>query len=112
MPPTENKNLLAADKPMRAALYAMAGQLADEKMRDALWRVLSGEDPQPKAVADDAPRQQVLSGAEAAKILNLSRRTISALARSGTIKRASLPGRSRSCGYLRQSVEALLATGS
>ncbi|MBR4189058.1 MAG: helix-turn-helix domain-containing protein [Kiritimatiellae bacterium] len=110
MPKTETTPLLEADKPLRAALYSMAGQLADEKMKAAIWRILAGEDAQPKPALSDPPRQEVLSGAEAAKMLRVSRRTITNLARTGAIQAAKFPGRIRSCGYVRASIESLLAT--
>ncbi len=92
-----------ADKAMLAALRAMAEQLTDETTRDALVAVLDGNElPKP-----DALRQEVLSGAEAARVLGVTSRTVQALAKAGAIARAVLPGRVRGFGYMRASVEAL-----
>lgn len=74
-------------------------------MRDKLEAVLNGEEPQ----QPDAIRQQVVSGDEAARILNLTRRSVQLLARAGNISKAFLPGRKRAFGYTRSSVELLAA---
>jgi hypothetical protein len=57
-------------------------------------------------------RREVLSGAEAARMLGLSPRTIWTLAKQGHLVRVQLPGRKRSFGYSRASVEKLAAVKS
>lgn len=98
--------LSSADRSMLTAMAAMAGQLQDARTRNAIAAVLNGSEPNKQ----DVIRQRVVSGKEAARILNLTKRSVQLLARAGTIKRAVLPGRSRGFGYLRDSVEEL-ATG-
>lgn len=93
---------------MLAAIRAMVGQLAEGKKRDALVAVLDGNEP-PKP---DTLRQEVLSGAEAARVLGVTPRTVQMLAKSGTIQRAVLPGRVRGFGYTRASVEAVARGGA
>lgn len=106
MQTTETKPIRNADKPMRAALRAMAGQLEDSSLRSAIWRLLDGEKP---TSADDDSKPKVLSAKEAARMLGVTVRTVGGLAKSGAVRRVKLPGRVRACGYLRASVESLLA---
>ncbi len=57
-------------------------------------------------------RREVLTAAEAGKVLGLSPRTIWSLAKQGHLVRAMLPGRKRAFGYSRASVEKLAAVKS
>ena len=95
-----------ADSGLLAALQTLVEKLADRQLAGRLAAALRGDDA-PKG--DDPIAQKVLSGEEAAKILGLDRRSVTLLAKQGHIKRVVLPGRVRSCGFLRESVEALLA---
>lgn len=54
-------------------------------------------------------RREVLTAAEAGKVLGLCPRTIWSLAKQGHLVRATLPGRKRAFGYSRASVEKLAA---
>lgn len=105
MSTNETKPIRNADKPMRAALRAMAGQLEDPALRSAIWQLLDGK----TTSAEDDSKPKVLSGKEAARMLNVTVRTLGSLAKNGSVKRVKLPGRVRACGYLRTSVESLLA---
>lgn len=99
-----------SDKSIIAALLALAGQVADEKLQTRLKAVIRGEEAKPAPV-EDAIRQKIVTGNEAARILNCTRRTVVTLANSGAIRRASFPGRTKAFGYDRDSVEALVAGG-
>lgn len=94
------------DSPLSNAILALADQLEDGEMKTAIHCAVKG-----KASPAVPPRPEVVSGEEAARLLRLTRRTIAGLARSGIVQRVQLPGRTRSIGYLRSSVEALLAKG-
>lgn len=85
------------------AIGALVGQLENGTMRSRFEAVLRGEEPQ----QPDAIKQRVVSGDEAARILGMTRRSVTSLAKAGHIKRAVLPGRLRGFGYTRESVEAL-----
>jgi excisionase family DNA binding protein len=100
---------ISNDKSMLAAIRAMVGQLDEGKMRDTLEAVLRGDKPKQE---EDKIRQEVVSGEEAARMLNCTRRTVQGLAKRGTIRRAVFPGRVRGFGYTRASVEALVAGGA
>lgn len=89
------------------AISALIGQLENGKTRAALEAVLRGEELTPGPL-----RQEVLSGAEAARLLGVTPRTVQALAASGAIARAVLPGRVRGFGYVRSSVERLAKGGA
>ncbi len=54
-------------------------------------------------------RKEILTGAETARMLGLSSRTVWNLVKQGALVRVRLPGRRRSCGISRASVESLLA---
>ena len=103
--------LKQTDKALLAALLAMAGQVADENVRARVTSAIRGEEQKPAPVVD-VIRQKVVTGDEAARILNCTRRTVVTLANSGAIRRALFPGRTKACGYLRESVEALVAGGA
>lgn len=89
------------------AISALVGQLQDGKKRAALEAAMHGEDTAPRPL-----RQEVLSGAEAARVLGVTARTVQSLAASGAIARAVLPGRVRGFGYVRSSVERLAKGGA
>lgn len=93
------------DTAMLAAIGAMTAQVGNAKIRGRLEQALRGEEP---ARQKDELRQEVLSGDEAAKVLGVTRRTIQHLAKKGAIRRVTLPGSSKGCGYQRRSVEALV----
>ena len=95
-----------ADKSMVAAVRAMVGQIGDEKVREALRAALDGESV-PRKV-DTVLRKEVLSAADVATMLNCTRRTVGTLCRQGLIRKVALPGRRRSLGYRRDSVEAFI----
>lgn len=92
------------DEAMLASIRAMAGMLDNGRMRDAIVRTLDGGD---EAEAPKPLRQEVLSGNQAAQVLGLTRRMVERLAKQGHIRRVKLPGRERSMGYSRRSVEEL-----
>lgn len=92
---------------MLAAMVTMAGQIQDAKTRHAVSAALNGDEPR----QDKAIRQEVVSGAEAARMLNVTRRTVQTMAKRGVIRRAVFPGRIRGFGYTRSSVEALISGG-
>lgn len=92
------------DDGMVVAMMAMAGQLADAKLRERVESALRGEEP---ARPKDEVRQEVLSGDEAAKVLGVTRRTIQLMAQRGTIRRVAFPGSQRGIGYERRSVETI-----
>ena len=94
-----------ADKSMVAAVRAMVGQIGDEKVREALRAALDGESV-PRKV-DTVLRKEVLSAADVATMLNCTRRTVGTLCRQGLIRKVA-PGRRRSLGYRRDSVEAFI----
>ncbi len=89
------------------AISALVGQLENGRTRTVLEAALHGEDTTPGPL-----RQEVLSGAEAARVLGVTTRTVQALAASGSIARAVLPGRVRGFGYVRSSVERLAKGGA
>ncbi len=62
-----------------------------------------------ESVLSSRTQSAVISAAETARLLNVSRRTVAALAAEGRLTRAFLPGRKRPYGFTRASVEALLA---
>ena len=95
-----------ADKSMIAAVRAMVGQIGDERTRDALKAALDGESV-PRRV-DVQLRKEVLSAADVAVMLNCTRRTVGNLCKQGLIRKVHLPGRRRSLGYRRDSVEAFI----
>lgn len=92
---------------MLGAISALVGQLEHGKTRAALEAVLRGEELTPEPL-----RQEVLSGAEAARLLGVTTRTVQSLAAAGSIARAVLPGRVRGFGYVRSSVESLAKGGA
>ena len=53
-------------------------------------------------------RKEILTAEEAGKVLGLSSRTVWNLIKQGALARVRLPGRKRSCGISRASVESLL----
>lgn len=95
-----------ADSGLLAALQTLVEKLADRQLADRIAAAIRGDDA-PKV--EEPIAQKVVSGAEAGKILGLDRRSVTLLATQGHIQRVVLPGRVRSCGFLRESVEALLA---
>lgn len=62
-----------------------------------------------ESVLSSRTQPAVISAAETARLLNVSRRTVAALAAEGHLTRAFLPGRKRPYGFTRASVESLLA---
>lgn len=92
---------------MLGAISALVGQLSKGKTKDALEAALRGDELTPGPL-----RQEVLSGAEAARVLGVTARTVQSLAASGAIARAVLPGRVRGFGYVRSSVERLAKGGA
>lgn len=96
------------DEALVAAVGAMLGQLDNDKIRERLERALKGE-AEPRR---DELRQEVVTGSEAARVLNCSVRHVQHLAARGAIKRVVEPGSSRGRGYVRRSVEALAQGGA
>lgn len=90
-----------------AAVGALVAQMADGEAKARLEAALRGEETAPAK-----PRQEVLSGAEVAEVLNCSRRHVQHLAARGILKRVVMPGSSRGCGYSRKCVEALVGVGA
>lgn len=93
------------DAGMVAAILAMAAQLKNVSLRDRIVNAARGQEEQEKPV--DVVRTLVLSGAEAARVLSVSRRTVLTWAKQGLIEKAAIRGRSRGFGYTRESVERL-----
>ena len=96
-------------KSMLAAIAALVGQLNAGPVREELEAALRGG-PRHKAKPDEI-RQEIVSGREAAVILNCTKRSVGNFAREGLIVPLRLPGRHRAVGYTRQSVERLAAGG-
>lgn len=95
-----------ADAGLLAALQTLVEKLADRQLADRIAAAMRGDD---MSKVEEPIAQKVVSGEEAGKILGLDRRSVTLLAKQGHIQRVVLPGRVRSCGFLRASVEALLA---
>lgn len=60
---------------------------------------------------DTQPKTRIMRRHEVAEVLGRSQRTIDNLASEGVLRRVTLPGRKRACGFLAKDVEALLAEG-
>lgn len=89
---------------VRAALRADATILPDERTRLLVVLKNGGADKTPTANA--TPR--IVRRVEAAKRLSCSIRLIDKLAASGQLRKRTLPGRSRSCGFLESDLLHLL----
>jgi len=95
------------DRGLVASMFAIAAQLKNARMREAVLAALRGEEA--RAAKDTGPlRQEVLTGREAANMLGKSRRTVQKLASQGVIAKVTIPGGKIAFGYTRTSVEALL----
>lgn len=55
-----------------------------------------------------APEKRILPRAEVARRFNRSLRFVDHLAKAGTLRRITLPGRKRACGFLAEEVERLM----
>ena len=62
--------------------------------------------PPPRTVA--VTEKRVLPRAEVARRFNRSLRFVDHLAKAGTLRRVTLPGRKRACGFLAEDVERLM----
>lgn len=70
---------------------------------DAALAILRGE-----GCAADEPLDFPLTRQEVAKLLRVSRVTVTAWAKAGAIRRVTIPGRKRALGYSRRDVAAIL----
>ena len=64
-----------------------------------------GDPPRKGAVAE----KRIIPRAEVARRFNRSLRFVDHLGKAGTLRRVKLPGRQRSCGFLAEEVERVLA---
>lgn len=98
-----------ADRALIVAIWSMVGQIGDAKTKTRLEAALRDEPMPPPAPAPDTIKRMVLSGAEAAHVLGVTRRTVITLCNQGLLQRVVFPTRKRGFGYSRASVEALVA---
>jgi len=71
-----------------------------------------GANPDTEKQAPATRSARILTRAEVAKRFGRTLRFVDKLAVEGTLRRVTLPGRQRSCGYLEQDVEKLLQGGT
>jgi hypothetical protein len=90
---------------VRAALRADATILPDERTR--LLVVLKNGGAEKTPTAPTTPR--LVRRIEAAKMLGGSLRLVDKLSASGALIRRTLPGRTRSCGFLEADIFKLIA---
>ena len=98
-----------ADRALIVAIWSMVGQIGDAKTKIRLEAALRDEPMPPSVPAPDTVKRMVLSGAEAAHVLGVTRRTVQSLSKQGILRRVVFPTRKRGFGYARSSVEALVA---
>lgn len=67
-----------------------------------------GREPEAEC-ARAAPEKRVLSRKEVAQRFNRSLRFVDDLGKAGVLRRVTLPGRTRACGFLAEEVERLIA---
>lgn len=94
----------------RDAIKAIS--LADPSITPEARQRLMAALSEPAKESDGGPRLRVMKVSEVADLLQVSKRTVLALAKSGSLKRVILPGRKLAAGFLSTSVEALLDGGA